>query len=290
MATHYAVLNVKATATARQIKSGYLREAKRWHPDRNLDSPLAATERFTAAAAAFEVLKDPRRKRAYDAKQRRSRRRAGESPSASSENVRGATTNRSAAAAAVEREVLCTLEELYNGVAGKAVDEELVIVVERGCVAGEAIVGSGVRCVVREAPHRVYRRCGNDLHIVMPIAMEDALCGCNLFIPTLANHGRPTPLLLEPLLASSEVRVAKGLGFSIRGRARDFGNLQLRFVIALAPPPRAIRTAARAELRALRERWSAEAEAEAEASQVVEEEGEVAEAAEALPPPLQINE
>jgi hypothetical protein len=55
-------------------------------------------------------------------------------------------------------------------------------------------------------PHERFRRVDNDLHIVMPITVEDAMCGCTLEIPTLAKHGRPTALPIEPLGTSNKVR------------------------------------------------------------------------------------
>jgi DnaJ-class molecular chaperone len=250
----YAVLGVKPKATARQIKAAYLREARVHHPDRNAGDALAATERFKMAVSAYEALKDPRRRRAYDLtlRQRRRQSTAGENKACGANGC---------AAKHIERTVLCTLEELYNGVRCKAVDGDgkLVVRIEAGCAAGDVLaLGPGCgHCTVREAPHRVFRRVGDDLHLVLPISMEDALCGsCALRVPTLAHGAPSTALAVEPLRASSDVRVVVGAGFPLRGRRGQFGDLQIRFVIALVPPPLRSRERARGELRALREKWA----------------------------------
>lgn len=62
---HYRVLGVSREATSEDIKSAYRREALRWHPDRN-SGDLEAEERFKAASAAYEVLRDQEKRRAYD--------------------------------------------------------------------------------------------------------------------------------------------------------------------------------------------------------------------------------
>ncbi|GAH86503.1 unnamed protein product, partial [marine sediment metagenome] len=51
--------------TPEEIKSAYRREALRWHPDRN-SGDRGAEQRFKAAAAAYEVLRDPEKRWAYD--------------------------------------------------------------------------------------------------------------------------------------------------------------------------------------------------------------------------------
>ena len=74
---------------------------------------------------------------------------------------------------------------------------------------GDHIAGTtpaDIQFILKEMPHERFRRVDNDLHIVMPITVEDAMCGCTLEIPTLAKHGRPTALPIEPLGTSNKVR------------------------------------------------------------------------------------
>jgi len=59
---YYEVLGVKRSATAGQIKSAYRRLARQYHPDVNPDG----VEKFKEATAAYEVLSDADKRRAYD--------------------------------------------------------------------------------------------------------------------------------------------------------------------------------------------------------------------------------
>jgi molecular chaperone DnaJ len=62
---YYAVLGVVHGATREEIEAAFRRLARQCHPDLCPDAPDAA-ERFKAAAAAYEVLGDPERRRQYD--------------------------------------------------------------------------------------------------------------------------------------------------------------------------------------------------------------------------------
>lgn len=63
--TLYAVLTVKPTATADEIKRSFRRLALQWHPDTSKE-PDAATQ-FKAIKAAYDVLADELKRRKYDA-------------------------------------------------------------------------------------------------------------------------------------------------------------------------------------------------------------------------------
>ena len=62
---YYEVLGVAKGADAAEIKKGYRQKAKELHPDRNSDNPNAEAQ-FKEANEAYEVLKDPNKKAAYD--------------------------------------------------------------------------------------------------------------------------------------------------------------------------------------------------------------------------------
>ena len=63
----YEVLGVERGASPEALKRAYRERAKEWHPDRN-PSP-EAEERFKEVAAAWEVLRDPQRRRRHALRQ-----------------------------------------------------------------------------------------------------------------------------------------------------------------------------------------------------------------------------
>lgn len=65
MADYYSSLGVARDATDEEIKKAYRRLAMRYHPDRN-DGAKEAEEQFKAITEAYDVLRDPQRRAAYD--------------------------------------------------------------------------------------------------------------------------------------------------------------------------------------------------------------------------------
>ena len=62
---YYEILCVERHATQEEIKKAYRRIALKYHPDRNPDNK-EAEEKFKEAAEAYEVLRDPEKRRLYD--------------------------------------------------------------------------------------------------------------------------------------------------------------------------------------------------------------------------------
>src|SRR5882724_4314022 len=61
---YYDILGVKPEATDADIKSAYRKLARKYHPDVSKES--GAEEKFKAANEAYEALRDPAKRRAYD--------------------------------------------------------------------------------------------------------------------------------------------------------------------------------------------------------------------------------
>ena len=61
----YEILGVQKNASDDEIKKAYRKQAMKHHPDRNKDDKTAE-KKFKEAAAAYEVLKDPEKRSAYD--------------------------------------------------------------------------------------------------------------------------------------------------------------------------------------------------------------------------------
>ena len=63
---YYEVLGVSKGATDDEIKKGYRKMAKKYHPDNNLDNKEEAERKFKEVNEAYEILSDPQKKAAYD--------------------------------------------------------------------------------------------------------------------------------------------------------------------------------------------------------------------------------
>mmetsp|Transcript_12826 Transcript_12826/g.19463 ORF Transcript_12826/g.19463 Transcript_12826/m.19463 type:complete len:228 (-) Transcript_12826:218-901(-) len=63
---YYAVLGVDKDADDKTIKKAYRKLALKWHPDKNPDNIEAAEEKFKEIAQAYEILSDPKKRKAYD--------------------------------------------------------------------------------------------------------------------------------------------------------------------------------------------------------------------------------
>ncbi|HUL18580.1 MAG TPA: DnaJ C-terminal domain-containing protein [Steroidobacteraceae bacterium] len=61
---YYKVLGLERTASAEQVKTAYRRLARKYHPD--VSKEKNAEERFKEVQEAYEVLKDPEKRAAYD--------------------------------------------------------------------------------------------------------------------------------------------------------------------------------------------------------------------------------
>ena len=64
-ADYYELLEIERTADDNTIKSSYRKLAMRWHPDKNPGDHAAETK-FKAISEAYECLKDPQKRAAYD--------------------------------------------------------------------------------------------------------------------------------------------------------------------------------------------------------------------------------
>ncbi len=62
---YYEILEIDRGASDDQIKSAYRKKALKYHPDRN-PGDTEAENRFKEATEAYEVLKDPQKRQAYD--------------------------------------------------------------------------------------------------------------------------------------------------------------------------------------------------------------------------------
>ena len=83
--------------------------------------------------------------------------------------------------------------------------------------------------VVNEKPHTHFTRDGNDLKHTISISLRDALCGCEVNVPTI-NGGHHTLCLTEPVNPHTMKRVV-GHGMPLSKHAGKMGDLVVRFDI-----------------------------------------------------------
>ena len=62
---YYKILGVGKSASQQEIKKAYRKLAAKYHPDKNPDDP-SAEDKFKEVGEAYEVLKDPEKRKLYD--------------------------------------------------------------------------------------------------------------------------------------------------------------------------------------------------------------------------------
>lgn len=63
---YYDILEIPKNSSSEEIKKGYSKLAKKWHPDRNPDNVEEATQKFKDISVAYGVLSNPEKKEIYD--------------------------------------------------------------------------------------------------------------------------------------------------------------------------------------------------------------------------------
>ena len=65
MKDYYKILEINKNATDEEIKKAYRKLAKKWHPDKNLNNPIAE-EKFKEIQEAYDILSDKKKREKYD--------------------------------------------------------------------------------------------------------------------------------------------------------------------------------------------------------------------------------
>lgn len=274
----YQTLGVARSATEEEIRVAYRRLAKQHHPDLN-PGKRGAEDRFKQISSAYALLSDPQKRARFDrgeidasgaergpAPGSGPRRGAGRGRSFNAEDLEGFFSRafgggRERRAAPdtgedVQYKVLVDFVDAANGSTqrltlpdGRVIDVRIPEGVEDGQVlrlkgqgkpaadgrtpAGDALV------TVRIAPHRHFRREGNDLLLVLPVTLQEAVLGARIAVPTIKG----------PVTLSVPAGSGQGTKLRLKGRGIAGGNqyVELRLVLPERPEP---------ELAAFLERWT----------------------------------
>ncbi|GMH22993.1 hypothetical protein Nepgr_024836 [Nepenthes gracilis] len=157
-------------------------------------------------------------------------------------------------AAAIERTLHCSLDDLYKGTTKKmkisrdvsdasgrttTVEEILTIEIKPGWKKGtkitfpekgneqRGVIPSDLIFIIDEKPHSVFKREGNDLSVTHKISLVEALTGYTAQITTL--DGRNLTIPINSIISPTYEEVVKGEGMPIPKEPSKRGNLRIKF-------------------------------------------------------------
>jgi curved DNA-binding protein len=215
---YYEVLGVTRAADAEIVKRAYRKLARKYHPD--VSKEKNAENKFKEVQEAYEVLRDPEKRAAYDQLGRDYRpgqqfrpppdwsQRFGQSGSQRFSDMNGFSDFFSSlfggAAGAAQPEADAgqldvTVEEAFAGTKRRimlnengrtrSVDVQIPAGVSEGQSLRIAGSGGGAALIfrVRLRPHPLYVLQGRDVQIELPLAPWEAALGAKVTVPTLGG-------------------------------------------------------------------------------------------------------
>lgn len=159
-------------------------------------------------------------------------------------------------AAAIERMLPCSLEDLYKGTSKKmkisrdvadasgrpaTMEEILTIEIKPGWKKGtkitfpekgneqRGVIPSDLVFIIDEKPHSMFKRDGNDLIFTQKISLVEALTGYTAQVTTL--DGRNLTIPINNIISPIYEEVVKGEGMPIPKEPGKRGNLRIKFNI-----------------------------------------------------------
>lgn len=265
---YYQILGVERGASEDEIKTAYRRLARKYHPD--VSKEKNAEERFKEVGEAYDTLKDPEKRRAYD---QLGRYRNGQEfrPPPDWERQFGDFFGRGGAGAGgfdlgdlfagltggrrggrphapAGRDVEATVQlDLEDAARGTEVRIEIgprtvTARIPKGATDGQKlkVAGKGelgprgdagdLYITVRLRPHRLFRSEGHDLTLDLPITPAEAALGTTVEIPTLDGKVK---LRVPPNSQSGQKLRLSGRGLPKPGSGS--GDLYAQLQIVLPP-------------------------------------------------------
>jgi curved DNA-binding protein len=285
----YDILGVKKDASADAIRKAYRKLARRHHPDVN-PGDKKSEESFKKAATAYEVLSDEKRRKAYDEFGEESL-HGGFDPDKAREYAKWQQTRRQRTSDFDERPAEFDFSELFNRARGPSRGHDLHATMQmelRQAIEGAEISldipeqgpvrvrippgadnGSTIRIPGKGAPgsrggppgdliietmvrpHPWLRREGLDLHMTLPIDLDEAYNGASIEVPTFAG---PVVLKVPPRSQNGAKLRLRGKGIKRKDSRGDLlAQLEVRMPdkedATLAEALRASKTAYSAPVR-----------------------------------------
>ncbi|KAF5193399.1 Chaperone protein dnaj [Thalictrum thalictroides] len=156
----------------------------------------------------------------------------------------------------IERNLPCSLEDLYKGTTKKmkisrdvldasgrpmSVEEILTIEIRPGWKKGtkitfpekgneqRGVIPADLVFIIDEKPHGIFKRDGNDLIVTQKLSLVEALTGYTVQLTTL--DGRSLTIPINSIISPSYEEVVKGEGLPIPKEPSKRGNLRIKFNI-----------------------------------------------------------
>ncbi len=262
----YEILGVPRDADTDQLKKAYRRRARALHPDSDPENPRAG-EGFKELWAAYDLLSDPVKRARYDGghidaggarrKRRRPRtasRHGVKNPFEGFFRQRAAKEDAGARGANASPTLTVDFLEAAGGVTKRVTmtnGRRLDVHVPAGTDDGQTLrlrgqgmpgIGGGpagdAHVEIRIRPHPVFARRGADIHVEVPVTLQEAVLGGKIEVPTI--DGPVWVTVPEDSNTGTTLRL-KGKGLAPTGKGR--GDQYVRLTVMLPDKPNKALTA-----------------------------------------------
>ncbi len=263
---YYTILGIKKSATAGEIKKRFRTLAVKYHPDKNPGNKQAE-EKFKEINEAYEVLRDPDKRKKYDAIGSEWKQHAGPGNqedfdwSRYTGGGRGAPHDsgsgfsdffeqffgsgfrdgsaRGRGLQQYRMDVDLTLEQAYQGTIRKFTVEgrQLQITLRPGSHDGQhlRIPGRGrgmgdVHVFLHVKKHAVYKRRGDDLYCRVPVNLYTAMMGGKAKVRTLKGD---MSVSIAAGTDNGKALRLRGMGMPVYGKEGQFGDLYAEISVSI---------------------------------------------------------